>query len=49
MSPRSALTYASEAAGLALIVSGLFVISTPLGLLGAGAALLAIGYAEGRK
>lgn len=49
MSPRSALTYASEAAGLALIVSGLFVISTPLGLLGAGVALLAVGYAEGRK
>ena len=46
---RSALTTASEAAGLALIVAGLFIISTPLGLLGAGAALVAIGYAEGRK
>lgn len=46
---RSALTTASEAAGLALIVAGLFIISTPLGLLGAGAALILIGYAEGRK
>jgi hypothetical protein len=46
---RSALTTASEVAGLALIVSGLFVISTPLGLLGAGLALFVVGFAEGRK
>lgn len=46
---RDRITSCLEIAGLATIAGGCFLVALPLGLLVAGAALVLVGYVEGRK